>query len=205
MVFLFFITVCATAQNEKEHPLLSRTAAFAFGARGGATISNLDAAFQNYYSSDTRTGIYLGLVYQLPIARSWFFRPEINFAQQGAVVKHSASDPDQPIEIKRKVKLSYLHLPLKIAYLHNSGFSLQTGPQLSLLLGSSEFDHKDGDIGWVLGASYISKSGLGIEVGYNLGLANITRFENFYDYGTDEKNRVLQIGVVYFFAIAKKR
>jgi hypothetical protein len=87
-----------------------------------------------------------------------------------------------------------------------SGLSIETGPQLGLLVGAKikpdaggsvdiKSELKTADFGWTLGASYLLPLNLGVDVRYNLGLTNYLK-----DSGNGSiKNGVLQIGVFYLF------
>lgn len=64
---------------------------------------------------------------------------------------------------------------------------------------------KEMDLSWVIGGAYISKMGLGAKARYNGKLVNIA--SGAYDFlpFAKARNRVVQAGIVYLFAYAKKR
>jgi hypothetical protein len=83
------------------------------------------------------------------------------------------------------------------------GFRVQTGPQVGLLLNAKsehnnaeadiDNNYKKGDFAWTFGAGYLSHSGLGVDVRYNLGISNISKTT------PDVMNRVWQFGLFYQF------
>jgi hypothetical protein len=87
----------------------------------------------------------------------------------------------------------------------DNGFRLQTGPQLGLLAsakikaGGTITDIRDGyttgDFSWSFGAGYLTSSGLGVDLRYNVGINNINNT------GSADKlqNRVFQAGLFYQF------
>jgi hypothetical protein len=82
---------------------------------------------------------------------------------------------------------------------------LQTGPQVGFLVsaenevGKVQVDVKDqlktADLSWVVGASYISKTGLGVDARYNFGITNINEAES-----PKARNMVFQVGAFYQFS-----
>jgi hypothetical protein len=84
------------------------------------------------------------------------------------------------------------------------GFRLQTGPQIGFLIsaeneiGDTDFDVEDQlntfDLAWSFGASYLTRSGFGVDARYNHGITNISEAEN-----PEIKHRVWQLGVFYQF------
>jgi hypothetical protein len=88
-------------------------------------------------------------------------------------------------------------------YMFAEGFRIQTGPQLGILTtsewksGSTETDVdnlSNADFSWSFGAGYLSRSGLGIDARYNLGLTDVSKSNT-----TDIQNRVWQLGLFYQF------
>ena len=98
-------------------------------------------------------------------------------------------------------------MPVLLQYMTGSGFRLQTGPQLGIMAaakvkeGDAESNVKDAyktfDVAWVLGASYVTNSGFGIDARYNIGLTNIND-----NAGSTIKNRVWQFGLFYQFRVS---
>jgi hypothetical protein len=106
--------------------------------------------------------------------------------------------------VNYRTNLSYINLPVLLQYMAGTGFRLQTGPQLGVLIdaeskaGNLETDvkknYKTPDVSWALGASYLTDIGLGFDARYNIGLSNINDVS-----AAKIKNRVWQFGMFYQF------
>jgi hypothetical protein len=160
-----------------------------FGLKAGVNIANLHVDGSEY---DSRTGFYVGGLAHVHITKYFAVQPEVMYSSQGAEIG----------SIKRTE--GYINVPVLAQYMVNNGFRLQTGPQVGFLTsaknksGDIEVDVKDQlntvDFAWSFGASYISKTGLGLDARYNLGISNINDNES-----VEAKNRVFQVGAFYQF------
>jgi len=161
-----------------------------FGLKGGVNFATLkDDGNEN---ADGRTAWHAGALAHIHISEHFAIQPEVVYSSQGAEYPNDVS-----------LKLGYVNIPVLAQYMFGNGFRLQTGPQLGILAsselktGQTETDVEDGiknlDAGWVFGTSYITRSGLGIDARYNLGLRDIS------DAHPDLKNRVWQVGLFYQF------
>lgn len=165
-----------------------------FGLKAGLNLANLE--IENAADGDHRTGFHVGGLAHIHIARQFAIQPELVFSLQGR---------EQTIGgVEYRNNLSYINLPVLAQYMFGTGFRLQTGPQLGILVSAEnkvndvESDVKDSyktpDFSWVFGASYLTNVGLGFDARYNLGISNI------YDVGNTEiRNRVWQFGLFYQF------
>ena len=167
-----------------------------FGIKGGVNIANLK--IDGLGDGDSRTGFHVGGLAHIHVTPKFAVQPEIMFSTQGRRETIAGN--------KYETNLSYINIPVLAQYMTGSGFRLQTGPQLGILVDAEagldegpETDvgdnYKTPDISWVFGVSYLTDSRIGFDARYNLGLSNIN------DAGTrDIKNRVWQFGVFYQFA-----
>ena len=187
---LLFITVVFLATQVMGQ----RTGTTHFGLKAGVNIANLK--IENAADGDHRIGFHVGGLAHIHISRHFALQPELVFSTQGR---------EQTINgVEYKTNLSYINLPVLAQYMTGSGFRLQTGPQLGLMVDAesgvngSEINVDENydmlDISWTFGASYLTNTGLGFDARYNLGLSNIN------DLGSAQvKNRVWQLGVFYQF------
>jgi hypothetical protein len=107
-------------------------------------------------------------------------------------------------ELDSRFKFGYINVPVMFQYMFKNGFRIQTGPQAGFLLkatrddGNSESDIKDNinsfDFAWSFGLGYITKSRLGIDARYNLGLSDLNK-----NPALKYQNRVFQVGLFYQF------
>jgi hypothetical protein len=170
-----------------------------FGIKGGLNIANFK--IENTSSPDSKLAVHLGALAHFHFAQNWAIQPELVYSAQGA--KQTISG------VEYKEKLHYINIPAMIQYMTGSGFRLQTGPQLGILVsakskaGDSESNANDMydtfDFAWAFGAGYVTNSGIGIDARYNLGLANIID-DNASS--ASVKNRVWQIGLFYQFKVS---
>jgi hypothetical protein len=165
-----------------------------FGIKAGVNIADLK--IQNATEGDSRIGFHLGGLAHIHLSRKFALQPELMFSAQGRQQTISGID--------YRTNLSYINMPVLVQYMAGSGFRLQTGPQLGLLVDAEsgvedneanvKDNYKTADISWVFGVSFLTSSNLGIDARYNLGLSNINDVGN-----AEVKNRVWQIGVFYQF------
>lgn len=165
-----------------------------FGIKAGVNLANLE--IENAADGDHRTGFHVGGLAHIHVAPRLAVQPELVFSTQGR---------EQMVgNVNYRTNLSYINMPVLLQYMAGSGFRLQTGPQLGILVdaetkaGSVENNAKDAyktpDVSWAFGAGYLTNKGIGFDARYNLGLSNIN------DAGAAKiKNRVWQLGVFYQF------
>jgi Outer membrane protein beta-barrel domain len=184
---IFFMGVVCLLVN---YATKAQTAHAQFGLKAGVNIANIHADGSDY---DSRTGFYAGGLAHVHITTHFAIQPEVVYSTQGADFG----------SFKRKQ--DYINVPVLAQYMTNTGFRLQTGPQVGFLTsaknksGDVEVDVKDQlntvDFAWSFGASYISKTGLGLDARYNLGISNINDNESI-----EARNRVFQVGAFYQFS-----
>ncbi len=192
---LFFITAIISGS------FIANAQHVQFGLKGGLNVATVNIDNSNL-NVDPRISAHVGGLAHIHLSKEFAIQPELTFSGQGYQVNGTGNNSDQ------HVNLSYINLPVLLQYMFESGFRIETGPQLGLLVGakykvgSVETDIKDSfkkvDIGWGLGLGYITKSGFGIDARYNLGLSKIN--DNNSDKVT---NRVFQAGVFYQFKTMK--
>jgi len=161
------------------------------GIKGGVNISNL--SYDNDYDAGSKVGAHVGLLAHIPMGGQLALQPEVVYSMQGAEFG------------SEELQANYLNVPFLFQYLAGSGFRLQTGPQVGVLLGA-EWEHNNGwdediehrlkktDLGWAIGFSYLATSGLGVDARYNIGLSEVYKGQP-----NDVYNRVWQFGLFYQF------
>lgn len=169
-----------------------------YGAKAGLNLANLTGDVEG---TKMKAGFNLGAFVKLPIAESFSIQPELLFSTQGTKVK----DDFEGVEYTSKMNLSYINIPVLVQYNDASGFFAETGPQFGFLMSAKakaegeKVDIKDGfktlDLSWALGAGYLTKSNIGFNARFNLGLSNIADAEGEGD--VKVRNSVIQVGVFY--------
>ena len=180
------------------------------GAKAGLNLSTVNG--DDLDDAKSLIGFHLGAVAEISIADKFSFQPELLFSTQGA--KAEGGDVDYSYE--QKTKLNYLIIPLMAKFYLVKGLSVEAGPQVGFLMSAKaegeetdsfggvtetfEYDEdikddiKGTDIGINVGAGYKLDSGLFFNARYNIGLSNISEYDN-----GDIKNGVFQFSIGYFF------
>ncbi|HEV7331474.1 MAG TPA: porin family protein [Flavisolibacter sp.] len=166
------------------------------GIKGGLNINDID---DNRYGNNTATriGYHGGLLFHIHVQRKLAVQPELVFSSQGAKYTHPDFNGD--------LVTNYLNIPVLLQYMGSRGIRLETGPQVGFLLdaelkrnGNTVADLKrsmnEADFSWAFGLGFLSRSGLGADARFNLGLTDI-----FEQGGRQSKHRVWQIGLFYQF------
>jgi hypothetical protein len=188
LMFIAVVLLCA------QVTMAQRKATTHFGIKAGVNLANLK--IENASDGDHRVGFHVGGLAHIHIARQFAIQPELVFSTQGR--RQTINN------VEYQTNLSYINVPVLAQYMTGSGFRLQTGPQLGFLVDAEsgvegsevnvDKNYDALDISWAIGASYLTKSGLGFDARYNIGLRDINDLNN-----VDIRNRVWQIGLFYQF------
>lgn len=162
----------------------------AFGVKTGVNIASINVNGGGDF--DSRAGFYVGGLAHIHLSKYFAVQPEVIYSGEGGDAGN----------IKRKE--DYINIPVLAQYMTNTGFRFQTGPQVGFLIaaknkaGDVEVNVKDQlntvEFAWTFGASYLTKTGLGLDGRYNLGISNINDNES-----PEARNRVFQVGAFYQF------
>lgn len=199
---LFVFAVCSQAQMQKS----------SFGIHAGATFASVKAKASGIYiSSSIHTGFTAGIVSSFNLGKSFSFRPELNFTQKGGIINISGIE-----NIKDKLTLNYIELPLNFVYNTNSSkgkFFAGAGPSFAFGVSGKErtsgmvtdehkvkfgsgdnADFKAFDFGLNLLTGYQFENGLFFSGNYNFGISNISPDNSEKDY-----NRYFGITIGFMF------
>lgn len=206
-----------TSQPQLRTPMATATR---FGVRAGVNLANLTAknlpSGSVYTESKSKTSFAGGIFANIPLAGMFRFQPEVNFSSQGGKVQGPSASNTPTFE----QDLHYINVPLNFQLMTHKGFFVQTGPQLGYLLdgkvkstsgtspvsvtNTDAFDKLD--LAWTGGIGYLSRIGLGVDLRYNYGIANIVADDapstSGYKGGT-WKNHVAQFSLIYHLGAAK--
>ncbi len=183
-VYLVLFTILCTVYTSNAQKLI-------YGVKGGLNFATVTG---DVTGAKSRTSFHLGGVVELPISDKFSIQPELLFSLQGTKAGQS------------KWNFSYLNIPVMAKFYAADGFSLEGGPQFSLLLsanaeaGNNSQDVSKSikalDLGVGIGAGYKLDNGFNFSLRYNFGLSN------FWDVpGSKESysNAVFQISAGYSF------
>lgn len=169
-----------------------------YGMKGGLNLSTVGG--KDTEGNKMKAGFHLGVFAEIPVATSISVQPELVFSNQGSKYTDDGG--------KGSVNASYITLPVMAKYTFSEGFFAETGPQIGYLIsakakqGGVKSDMKDiykkTDLSWGLGIGYMSKSNIGANARYNIGLSKVDKEGEFKAY-----NRVFQVGVMYVLGGSK--
>lgn len=178
LMLLLFVTVSFAQQTPVR-----------FGVKGGVNFSTLK---NNGAEADHRTAFHAGALAHIHLGRYFALQPEVVYSAQGAEYNNSRRD-----------KLNYINVPVLAQWMMGGGWRLQTGPQIGFLTSAKtennnqETDFRNTvrstDVAWSFGTGYLTRSGLGIDSRYNLGLTDISKANS------NMRNRGWQVGLFYQF------
>jgi len=193
-----------------------------FGIRGGVNLADLTAkdvaAGSTYTEAQSKTAFNGGVFVNIPISRNFRFQPEISYSSQGGKVQ-GASGATTGSTFEQD--LDYVNLPLNFQLMTSNGFFIQTGPQVGFLVGAeignasgtsgvtnggNKEDFDKLDLSWTGGVGYLSRMGLGIDLRYNIGIANVVADDARTGApfrGQTWKNSVGQFSLIYHFGAHK--
>jgi hypothetical protein len=142
-----------------------------FGIKAGINASNLNTDIKEAQIS-TITSFYAGGIAVFPVSKHFNIQSELLWSGEGSESSGT------------KIELNYVRLPLLFQYQHASGFHIEAGPQLGILVNEKatvietkeEFDI-DGQLARVsttlaIGFGYRMKNGLGLDFRYAKGIDN---------------------------------
>lgn len=171
-----------------------------FGLKAGVNVSNQVSKGFDY---NPKAGFHTGGLAHIHLSEHWAIQPELMFSTQGARYQNNGSDVIR--------KMDYLLHPVLVQYMTRSGFRLETGPQLGVLLKARQQvdegvntnirdNYNGAEFSWVVGAGFVFPSGFGFDARYNAGISRIN--EN----GSNAlRNGVFQFGVFYQFPPLRHR
>jgi Outer membrane protein beta-barrel domain len=169
-----------------------------FGLKAGLNAALLTVKEQS--ESEIRPGLHAGVLAHIHLKDHLALQPELLYSGQGG--KRIINGQDA------KTSLHYLNMPVLLQYMFHNGFRLQAGPQVGVLLSARQDynnnntkviqNFKTIDVSLPVGLSYLTSSGLGIDLRWAFGLTNINDVVN----GSGERlpevrNQVGQVGLFY--------
>jgi hypothetical protein len=219
------LALCASSAlfAQDSHPQLRTPMAVKtrLGVRAGVNLADLTAknlpAGSAYTEAQSKTSFVGGLFANVPISGMFRFQPEVDFSSQGGKLQGPSGTTSAATY---EQDLHYINVPLNFQLMTNKGFFVQTGPQVGYLIDAKvkstsstntsadkgNLDNFDKiDFSWTGGVGYLSRIGLGVDLRYNIGIANIVSDNapaGNYKGGT-WKNSVGQFSLIYQFGAYK--
>ena len=205
-------------QLQLRTPMATKTR---FGVRAGVNLADLTAkdlpSGSPYTEAQSKTSVVGGVFANIPLSGMFRFQPEVDFSSQGGKLQGPSGTTTAPTF---EQDLHYINVPLNFQLMSNNGFFVQTGPQVGYLIDakvkSTSSSNNSADVGnldnfdkidfsWTGGIGYLSRIGLGVDLRYNIGIANIVSDDATnanYKSGT-WKNSVGQFSLIYHFGAFK--
>lgn len=166
-----------------------------WGLKGGfnaAMLRNSDGA-----ETELKPGFHAGGIAHIHLFDNLALQPELFYSAQGGKSISSNNEIN--------TNLHYLNLPVLVQLMFNNGFRIQAGPQVGFLLKARNEvndnteanviqNYRTTDFSFPIGVSYVSNSGLGIDLRWAFGISNINDVGNRKP---EVQNSVGQIGLFY--------
>lgn len=153
----------------------------AFGIKGGANFSNLTGS-----QTDMQfiTAYHLGGFVEVNLLDFVSVQPELLYSLQGANMK----------AVDEKINLHYASLPLIFKVYFLEKFSVEAGPQFSVLISDNVENSKVNrtDSSFAVGLGFKLTEHLFVQGRYLFGLAEISK-------GSETKNQLIQLSAGYKF------
>jgi len=194
------ITFSVAAQEQMGFIKCQRKGDDKFGLVAGMNMSNFSGKGME---TDMKMGINGGVTAKFSLTDVMILETGILYSTKGTQVED---------DIKQSFNLSYIEIPLNIAYSVSDQISLMAGPYIGLLMSANikssgeflgqtideEVDIKDDianmDFGINIGASFSINESISVGAGYQLGLADIGSEDDL-----DATNTNIHIGISYSF------
>ncbi len=196
--------------------LVHETNGQSIGFKGGINLANMSFTQNGVgYSPESLTGFQLGPVADFKLVKNLYLNTGFLYSLKGYNLNSPVLAGTEGVFLNGKVKLSYLDIPLNLAYkfplIGKSKFFIQGGPYMGLGLGGSVKIQTTPEtpIQDVYSYNYLHNfdfgvgAGAGFEFGplvasvnYELGISNLnlsTTLPGTY------KNKALQFSIAYMF------
>ena len=182
-VSFLFIATSSAAQGVK------------LAIHAGANMGKLDGkSFKDEY----QLGYHVGIAPEIMFSSKWGIQPEVMFSQTNTTTSTEFDDLYKvSINELKEVKLNYLSIPLMLSYRPFSFFTLQAGPQFSILMNKQNTLLENGGDAFtkgdfsMVGGAQINILKLRVYGRYGIGLSNINDIDNRDDW----KSQSIQLGV----------
>ncbi|MCO5242005.1 MAG: PorT family protein [Chitinophagaceae bacterium] len=182
-ISLIFIATSVSAQGIK------------LAVHAGANIGKLDG---KSFKDEFQLGYHLGVAPEIMFSSKWGIQPEILFSQTNTTTSTDFNDIYR-VSLKEltAVQLNYLSIPLMLSYRPVSFFTLQAGPQFSILMNKhNTFLENGGDAFTkgdfsLTGGAQINILKLRIYGRYGIGLYSINDIDNRDNW----RSQTMQLGI----------
>lgn len=178
-----------------------------FGVKAGLNLCNVKNIEST--ANKTRFGLHGGLLTEIGISNKFIVRPEFLYSIKG--FKFPATDLDGG----GTLSLNYVSIPLLGGFRPNDKFTILFGPEFNFLTNAnSKFNGSNHDVSKNfrkfdlaidIGAAYNINKGLGLEIRYSYGFADLADVIQINQFGNEIKdrmgrNRVFQLGLFHTFS-----
>lgn len=183
--FLCFLLVSSSASAQ----------GFKLAIHAGANMGKLDG---KSFSDEYQLGYHVGIAPEIMFSSKWGIQPEVLFNQTNTTTTSDFQDLYKvSINELKDVKLNYLSIPLMLSYRPFSFFTLQAGPQFSVLMNKHKTLLENGGDAFskgdfsMVGGAQINILKLRVYGRYGIGLSNINDIDNRDNW----KSQSVQLGV----------
>ncbi|HVK48194.1 MAG TPA: porin family protein [Pseudobacter sp.] len=166
LIAMILLTVATHAQDKVQ-----------FGLKAGINSSSLNSNIESATIS-SRQSFYAGGMALFTVSKSFAIQSELLYSGEGTKTNVV------------EMELNYLRVPILFQYKHSSGFHVEAGPQLGVMLknkvtvqNQEEEVDADNQLGrasttLAIGCGYRMKNGLGLDIRYAKGIDNPLAAQN---------------------------
>lgn len=198
---MMMVSFCFAQKKQSQKPAHKAKSKLEFGFKAGGNYSRITGDDETRYFS-SKIGYHAGLLVKYDMHNNLSMQAELLWNALG-----TNSKDKQDENIKGKIKMDYISLPILVQYELIPRLYLETGPEFSYNI-SSKFIFEDGRVtdwqeytksmnfAWGLGAGYYITSNIAVNLRMNLGIATpFSSTENRYAKSFRHQN--LQFGLLY--------
>jgi hypothetical protein len=168
--------------------LNSKAQEITYGVRIGANLSSINSDDIPEDLEDSRFGIVVGFLAEVPITQKWSIQPEFQYSSLG--------------NDNESLKVDYLQLPIMLKYNFSELFNIHIGPQVGLKIwewednSSYETNFKTFDLSVVAGVGVNITENFFADLRYGFGVSNIIDNEGVPG-DAEGSNRNIQLSIGY--------
>jgi outer membrane protein with beta-barrel domain len=173
-----------------------------FGIAGGVNIANTINSY-SYYGTGSVTSFHAGVIADIPIDFPVSFTPEVLYSEKGYTAAATNGIFTQ--------HSNYIDVPLLFKFRLAPNFNFSTGPQVSFLLSSPNYNngvppgqqqyynnnYNSTDVGAVFGLSFDIGPHVELRTRYAIDFRPYYYYYNYY--GSEFRNQVWQFGLGFKF------
>lgn len=163
------------------------------GIRFGYNFANLSGDIPD---SETLTAFHVGAFTDFKLKKRLYLQPELMFSIQGSGFSYESEGDTDDTDLR----LSYLNIPVLLAYHVNNKLRITGGPQIGVLMGAKDggkdiIDNVESyDIAFSVGVAYRIYNDIRLSARFNQGFVSVSSQDE-----NNWKHNVFQLSLGFIF------